>query len=217
MKNKVLLLLVFISLVLCSGCKAQYNLSYIDNKFSEKVVFTDIGKDDASYFSRIYEKSPDIMFDQKHYYSYKSDNGDISLQYNIGKTLTKTKLLGYCYENIYIIDKDDYISLVADGENYCKNYDIEIRFNTDRIVYKHNANKVENGIYIWNNKNKRIELIVEKGKLKNPNKVGALNPVVKIILFIILIISGLILGLCIYKKSKNGDVEDFSSYNPYDQ
>lgn len=217
MKKRILLLIVFVVCILCSGCKSQYTLSYIDNKFSEEVKITEIGKDDAPYFERIYEKSPDIMVDNKNYYNYKNNNGDISLQYDMGKEIVKTKLLSYCYENVYIIDKDDYVSLVADGKNYCDNNDIEIRFNTDRKVYKHNANKVDNGIYIWSSKSKKIELIVEKGALKNPNKSGFLNPTIKIILFIILIASGLIVGICLYKKSKEINKQDFSNYNPYDQ
>ena len=169
-KINILIIFAFLFLV-CTGCKAKYTLTYNDEFYDEEVEISDIEDEEKKYFERIYSRSEDIKFDDSNFYNYYENNGTIKLSYNIGPVLTKTKLLSYCYENVYILDKEDYINIYTDGENYCKDKNIEINFTTDRVVYKTNAKRVVNNVFIWDTKNEGINILFGKEKKNKKNSV----------------------------------------------
>ena len=192
MKKVNVLLLVIICLIL-SGCSAEYTLTYRNNIFDEDVVFTNISENEMTSFSRFYENSPDLRYDDDSYYNYFEDNNKKRFYYNIGSKLEKTRLISHCFEDIFIIDKDDYIDIETSGENYCKHYDLKIIFKTDKYVYEHNANNESNGVYTWDSSNDQIKILVSKSISRsstvNDRKSRTSMVIISVIVIIIFIVS----------------------------
>ena len=212
MKRVYKLFLIFLACLVLTGCKAEYTLTYKNNTFSEEVIISDIEESENNKFSRYYQDSPDLKYDDNNYYNFYEDNLKKRIYYDIGKNLTKTKLISYCFEDLYIIDKKDYLDIESAGENYCKDYNIVIKFKTDKYVFDHNATSSSNGEYIWENTDNGIKLLISKKKtltdqIKEENKQNNTSSTFKIILGIIVIVI-FIISLIYNKKLKKQKAED---------
>ena len=201
MKKKYLLLIVPI---LLTGCTAKYTLTYEDNNFSEEVIISGVTEDEDPYFDRF--KSDDaennLKISESSDKSYKfSDEGTTKkLAYNYGNTLEVTKLLKYCYEDIIILNSDDYVTINTYGENYCKNYDVEIIFKTDKLVLDNNADKIDGNTYKWTDLSKDLILQVSKKESPSNSKSKKDNTVLRLIITLVVIL--VMIVLFIQRKSQ---------------
>lgn len=207
MKRKYQFFLILLICLILTGCKAEYTLTYKNNNFSEEVIFFDIESMENNKFSRYYQNSPDTKYDEENYYNIEEDSSQKKIYYyDIGQKPVKTRLISYCFEDLYVIDKNDYFDIESSGENYCKDYDLTIKFKTDKYVYDHNATTVSNGEYTWKNTDDGIRLIVSKketikNQIKEENKISNSISIFKIILSIIIIVT-FVITYCYNKKMK---------------
>ena len=200
MKKYIKYLIGVFILVLCTGCNANYTLTFVDNKFSEEVTIHDISDDDRVRLDRLTANEEYLKFDEANSYQVTDNDDNFILSYDIGDELVKTKLLKYCFDDVYIIDKDDYIYIETDGENKCSDYDIKFTFKTDKEVFRNNANKIDKNTYIWNNFNDGVDLLFSKSKpWKNRNELG------KNVLYLVIVsvIVAIFIGIVFYFYKKN--------------
>ena len=137
MKKKLLLLVVLVFIV-CVGCTNQYTLTYEDGIFSEQLVITDISQEDNKALLRYSEGSDYLKIDDKNSYKYIEKSGSKIYSYKMGEDFVKSPLITTCFENVFVVDKEDYLHIKTDGEYYCVSHEIEVLFKTDKeVIYKH--------------------------------------------------------------------------------
>lgn len=210
MKKNIVL---FIIMMLLTGCSAEYNL-YLEKEIDEETFiyenndilnnldYYDMDSSDDEYAEEyIYEvskfegnfnyKREEVTMDDASGYRYKAE-------YKYDK-MEKESMIYDCYENIDISYKDN-ISLKTSNQFKCfekfnmlENVTVKIYYNGKLI--NTNADSYENGIYIWkidknNYNNKPIILEVER------NKENYIFEIISCIIFIILSA----IALLIYRK-----------------
>ena len=199
--KKYLLLIVPIIL---TGCTANYTLTYENNNFNEEVIIENINDEELSKFDKL--KASDNFKDEKNNLEYKYiDNGKTkTIKLDIGEDLVVTKLLNYCYEDIYLINESNYFTIQTGGEKYCKNYDIKVNFKTDKNIINSNADSTNDNVLTWNKLDKDINIQVSKTDSikKNKNEKNISESLRYIIVFVVLIVVG-IATFFIYKLKNN--------------
>lgn len=199
--KKYLLLIVPIIL---TGCTANYTLTYENNNFNEEVIIENINDEELSKFDKL--KASDNFKDEKNNLEYKYiDNGKTkTIKLDIGEDLVVTKLLNYCYEDIYLINESNYFTIQTGGEKYCKNYDIKVNFKTDKNIINSNADSIKDNVLTWNKLDKDINIQVSKTDSikKNKNEKNISESLRYIIVFVLLIVVG-IATFFIYKLKNN--------------
>lgn len=199
--KKYLLLIVPIIL---TGCTANYTLTYENNNFNEEVIIENINDEELSKFDKL--KASDNFKDEKNNLEYKYiDNGKTkTIKLDIGEDLVVTKLLNYCYEDIYLINESNYFTIQTGGEKYCKNYDIKVNFKTDKNIINSNADSINDNVLTWNKLDKDINIQVSKTDSikKNKNEKNISESLRYIIVFVLLIVVG-IATFFIYKLKNN--------------
>ena len=199
--KKYLLLIVPIIL---TGCTANYTLTYENNNFNEEVIIENINDEELSKFDKL--KASDNFKDEKNNLEYKYiDNGKTkTIKLDIGEDLVVTKLLNYCYEDIYLINESNYFTIQTGGEKYCKNYDIKVNFKTDKNIINSNADSINDNVLTWNKLDKDINIQVSKTDSikKNKNEKKNSESLRYIIVFVLLIVVG-IATFFIYKLKNN--------------
>ena len=210
MKKYIKLFIMIIALYLCTACKAEYVLTYTNDNFKEELTITNIKDNEKNKFSRIYDNSAALKIDEEEYYAYSNDNGNIKLSYDIGEELYKTKLLEYCFENVYVVPKASHINIITEGKNYCSTYDIKIKLVTDKEVLEHNGKEESEGVYTWNTKNvKNINVLISKDKKTKDGNRFLNNPIIKILIVVFIILLIISIATIVYlnkeidKKNKN--------------
>ncbi len=199
--KKYLLLIVPIIL---TGCTANYTLTYENNNFNEEVIIENINDEELSKFDKL--KASDNFKDEENNLEYKYiDNGKTkTITLDIGEDLVVTKLLNYCYEDIYLINESNYFTIQTGGEKYCKNYDIKVNFKTDKNIINSNADSINDNVLTWNKLDKDINIQVSKTDSikKNKNEKNISESLRYIIVFVVLIVVG-IATFFIYKLKNN--------------
>ena len=204
MKKKVLFLLILI-FVVCSGCTNQYTLTYEDDIFSEQLVITDITEEDNKALLRYGEGSDNLKIDEKNSYKYIEKSGTKIYSYKMGEDFVKSPLISTCFENVFVVDKDDYLHIKTDGEYYCVNHDIEVLFKTDKEVIFNNASTVKDNVYKWDSLEDGIEFQVSKINLANSNSItnNASQLYVRLIICVVFIIVVIFTVMYLKKRNKN--------------
>ena len=204
MKKKLLLLfvLVFIS---CLGCTNQYTLTYEDDIFSEQLVITDITQEDDKALLRYSEGSDYLKIDENNSYKYIEKSGSKVYSYKMGEDFVKSPLITTCFENVFVVDKDDYLHIKTDGEYYCVNHDIEVLFKTDKEVIYNNASVVKDNVYKWDTLEDGIEFQVSKVNLANNSSINnnASQLYIRLIICIAFIIVIVFTVMHLKKKNNN--------------
>lgn len=173
-KIKKIIIIIFV--LFLTGCKAEYNLVYEDDKLNEEFKVYSLKNDNcgedlcSNYFNKYYYNT-NITID------YMDDPEELSSNQNLSK---------YIFYNKYIIDdKNNYginLNYSFSLEQYKKSYivhklfnnvrldenslslnsindifkeypylnEIKISFKTDKIIKNTNAMREENNIYYWN-------------------------------------------------------------------
>ena len=227
--KKVILIICFIFL---TGCKAEYNLVYENDKISESLNIVSTQEQSFKDLVNDYYNNLVLIVD------YKIDTGDMSNSEVISKYPTYNKSiinndlyglnLGYTY-NL----QDDYKnSSIVHGlfnrfsvnDSYFKAYDIKdifsnypeldsikITFKTDKEVESSNADKVENDIYYWdinkdNFQSKSINVMFGNSLIVEENILNANNGWNLIYIILGIIGVGILISIVvIYEKVKKSN------------
>lgn len=204
MKKKLLLLVVLVFIV-CVGCTNQYTLTYEDGIFSEQLVITDISQEDNKALLRYSEGSDYLKIDDKNSYKYIEKSGSKIYSYKMGEDFVKSPLITTCFENVFVVDKEDYLHIKTDGEYYCVSHEIEVLFKTDKEVIYNNASIVKDNVYKWDNLEEGIEFQVSKVNLANSSSVNnnANQLYIRLIICIVFIVIIVFTVMHLKKKYKN--------------
>ena len=206
MKKIKLVVLSIILILVCSGCKTTYTITYIDDDFKEEAIIEEISVDDQELFHR-YDDPGSLIFDENESYTYTDSGSKKVFSYDIGKKLKETPLLKYCFEKVYIVDEKEYINVQTGGEYYCSNNDITLKIETDKKVINHNASSVDGNTYTWEDLKDGVVIQFSKEKLVNDSST-AINKELKNLLIRLLIVVVFIVFLVliiIYLKRRQGE------------
>ena len=231
MKKKIKYLLLFIIILITSGCSVEYNL-YIneDNSITEKVIASENtkklesltrskGSSAVTYIYNMYKRNDDkidlttIEEAKNTKVSARTSHNDI-LEYS-------EKFKSDVFNRVYIQKNNNIVTFTSkqsekltDDDNYSLIYDdITIKIYIPFKVIEHNANSVQGNMYIWKiNKNedlKEIKFSYDEGSKKNNlnirlnNKTYNINYVFIAISGIIVVLLIIILTVCIKNKKNN--------------
>lgn len=188
-------------IILCCGCSAKYNISFIDDSITDElmVMYERNGETDADIDGTFTESFNSIGRDK--YYSFKnlSTNKEIkaSLSYEFStENYSNANIPGSCFEAFKFLSDDDNYYLFAQGAFKCSYYayeeldSLDITINTNHVVLENNADEVKNNKYIWhidpNDDDVNIRFVTKKEIVKNSIKINYKN---------VLLISGCVISV----------------------
>ncbi len=208
--RKIKIVVLSLLLLLVTGCSVDYTLNFQNNNLLENISIdatgSDMTKEEISEMLKLhmYPESENQL------YQIKQNNKKIQLsqKYNVS-TYKNSLLLNQCYTAYNFIENGDYYDLTTSEIFSCNPFEymyideLKIKIKTNHKVLSHNADSVENGIYIWNitvdnASNKPIQIRFSK-EIKE-NNMGL------IILGITVIIAIIILLVVLVKKQKNNKI-----------
>jgi len=215
MMKKVLLLVVMTLLI--TGCTSSYEIVF-DEKINESITINydgDIYKvvedfeleGDSFYFeSELVNSRIPSLVEFKDYYNKKIDVNNnksiITLDYEYDyENFENSYLINECFEKSNFINKDDYYYVSLGGVFYCFGADhFTIKMKTDYEIIKENADKKEDGYYIWDieevNEEDKVELQISKA-IKKDKDIG-FKVSFKLVFGIILIL--VMIGFFVFRK-----------------
>lgn len=231
MKLKRIIFLI-ISMIMLSGCSAEYELNFVDGKYNEK--FKTIGSiNDENYRNEI-----DVLNDKNYLFVdstlqtgdfpaesfldeyaiydknvFNNDNGYgviLSYSYNSKDDYLKSSIIYSMFQGFNITDDEIYL---YDPLNVFLTYplldDITISFKSDKKVYDNNADEIKNNMYYWymnkdNYKDKCIRISFKKNEMLSQKNIVISDKSFKFGIYIFLII--LLIGvLVIFEKVKKSN------------
>ncbi len=231
MKLKRIIFLI-ISMIMLSGCSAEYELNFVDAKYNEK--FKTIGSiNDENYRNEI-----DVLNDKNYLFVdstlqtgdfpaesfldeyaiydknvFNNDKGYgviLSYSYNSKDDYLKSSIIYSMFQGFNITDDEIYL---YDPLNVFLTYplldDITISFKSDKKVYDNNADEVKNNKYYWylnkdNYKDKNIRISFKKNEMLSQKNIVISDKSFKFGMYIFLII--LLIGvLVIFEKVKKSN------------
>ena len=203
MKLKRIIFLI-ISMIMLSGCSAEYELNFVDAKYNEK--FKTIGSiNDENYRNEI-----DVLNDKNVFNNDKGYGVILSYSYNSKDDYLKSSIIYSMFQGFNITDDEIYL---YDPLNVFLTYplldDITISFKSDKKVYDNNADEVKNNKYYWylnkdNYKDKNIRISFKKNEMLSQKNIVISDKSFKFGMYIFLII--LLIGvLVIFEKVKKSN------------
>lgn len=211
--------ILFVFLLLLTGCTIDYNLEIDNNKIKEEMVGTISNEEyeikeidtDVNIFYEIVNYDQKSLLNDDEIYNkkiVKNDNGvDYNFKYTYKDNFDKSRLLNTCFEKVDFSETDEYYYASIGGNFYCLYSDkITINVKTDYAIMKNNADKVKNNVYTWilDDNTADIQMIISKKLVNNSNTESKPN-FFRIIGFIVLIVlSGITYFL--YKKKNSGEI-----------
>lgn len=201
-------------IILCCGCSAKYNISFIDDKIDDELIITyeRNGETNDEINEMFFDSFNSIGRDD--FYSFKnlSSNKDIkaSLSYEFStENYTSANIPNSCFEVFKFLSDEDKYYLLAQGTFKCGYYayeeldSLDVIINTNHVVLENNADEVKDNKYIWHistyDEDVNIRFVVKNEVVKNSYKINYKN---------ILIISGCvvsvlaIIGLLMFARYK---------------
>jgi len=205
-KNKLSFIFCLI-LIVCCGCTNKYTLTYEDDKFSEELIISDLTMEDKKALIKYVEGSKYLVIDDKNSYHYEENDNSKIYTNNMGHDFIVSPLINTCFEDVFVLDEEDYIHLKTSGDFYCENYEVEVYFKTDKKVIYSNSDSVKDNVYKWNSLEKGIELQFSKDKnfVQQDNVIDENVSNILIRLIICLVFIGLITFVYFYLKKKNSE------------
>lgn len=225
-------ILLAIIIVFLTGCSANYELEYKDNKFTESLTTSSNINDDA------YKEEVDNFYDNGYLLTdYLIQTGDMPFNDIIDSYSIYNKVLindannygiklFYSYENkeelinsniVYNMFEnfninDDGISLYNTKnifQKYLNLNNITISFISDKKIYDNNADEVKNNKYYWyinkdNYKDKNIRISFKKGEILSQKNIVISDNNFKVGIYLFLIIL-LISFLVIFEKIRKSN------------
>lgn len=211
------ILLLFFMIIFITGCTSSYEIVF-DDTINETITINyngniydvvdefDFDGDSFYYESELVNSKIPSLKEFKDYYNknidIKGNKSIITLDYEYDyDNFEESYLISECFEKSNFINKDDYYYVSLGGIFYCFGADrFTLKMKTDYKVLKENADKKEDGYYIWNieneNADEKVELQISKS-VKEQEKSG-FKISFKLIFGIILIV--ILVGFFIFKK-----------------
>ncbi len=212
-------IIVFICLILLTGCTATYEINIKDDKITEKLtaietnqlIFDD--RNDSGWTIRdMFDatvNSIDDRFSNKNG-KIKSINSDdkLGIEYtNTINSIENSSILNQCYINPRVTVNGSEVTLDTGFNFKCYEYyenleTIKIVLKTNYKVISTNADEESNGKYIWNftkDSNKQIKFTYDKSVTNNSTNMY----LIIIVIFVIIIVG--ITGYVIIRKNKNSN------------
>lgn len=206
MKKKILFLLI----LLITGCSANYNLNIENDNFEESIDVI-VPSNDKALISHL--NSFEQYINENVIYDKKIKEGDISTNFNYSHTYSFNDFQNrenpcFLSSNLY---QDNGIYTIFSNDFVCfESFDMKadsykINISTNYNVINNNADKVNGNTYTWNfkkNNYKNKSIIFQYSKTKK--EVDDLK-IVKTVLISISISLFLFLSIIIFKKYKQKD------------
>jgi len=164
----------FVLVILClllSGCSVEYNLDIKNATYKESIAITGISNEEnnykilknwnipAFYSDLTYNSDRPEKQEGIKYYDKKIEDRDFSvnLKYNFKEEeFSDSTMAKFCYNYFYASNNDEAktISYTASMDFNCfTTYEslekVVVKLKSNRAVVAHNADKEENGTYIW--------------------------------------------------------------------
>lgn len=214
-------LIIFVLFIFITGCSVDYNLEVSNNSFKEKIdVVIDKSENSQSVgdssvelddqLTPFIEEPINAFFTpNKENYKKKVKEFDnyykISLSYNFNfSEFKKSNSLNSCFENVEIKEEDNKYYIHAYGAFYCLYEDVfNIKLKTKNNVINHNANSVNDNLYVWNIDNQNVNNVDVKIEINKglPYKRLIIN--ISILISVVLIIGFIIYYLFLSNKENN--------------
>ncbi len=199
------ILLLVIGLLLLTGCKAEYIITYEDGYFKEELAVDSVSIEDENEFN-------DAVDAQKNYddsFTHTQENGKEVFKSN-SNSLDSLKLLYSCFQKVYTLDEDKYISIITDGDNLCTGNDIKVTFKSDMKIITSNGTKIDNNTVKWDNLDKGISIQVSKTKKVENKNALAKETSTRMILFVLFVIIVIVVGIVLFIMNKKSNKKEIS-------
>ena len=218
---KIKIVVVFVVLLLLTGCTINYDLTINENSIDEKISGSvnkseyQLNDEDTSpnlFYTLINSDVPALVVGDDLYKKYISELED-KLNYNYSYTYNnnfdKSRIINSCFENHIISETDKYYYIELSGKFYCLYSDkININVTSNYEVIDNNADKINGNKYVWtidNSNDVDILLTISKEeKYEEPVKAKMFSTfqIVGLIVFALLTIITYIL----YKRKNSGKI-----------
>ena len=171
--KKIKIIIIFLIVILLSGCHKEYYLYINDDKITEKFdIVLPYSEDNIERLNLNYY--PLHANENQLYEKEIQKNGDMinaHFEYEYSpRNFVNTNSINQCFEDKEIIvDNEDYYYLkLGNMQNCMDDYDLSINIVTNNKVLSNNADKKRGNKYIWNlnNENKdqfNLEIKIAKG------------------------------------------------------
>lgn len=195
-QSKVYRLIILLSIIVLSGCEANYTITIDKNNINEKIevldnvsntrtvtdVMENYKKQYPVYSNQDWVEADYSRIDGEKYYNqtYNIDDNGYHLFYEYTYPIEKFKdanSINYNYNNKYITYKDNILKIAIGATNNRMKYvndftNLTVNIITDYIVLNNNADSVIGNRYIWyinknNNDEKRINFEVDLSKTQS--------------------------------------------------
>lgn len=195
-QSKVYRLIILLSIIVLSGCEANYTITIDKNNINEKIevldnvsntrtvtdVMENYKKQYPVYSNQDWVEADYSRIDGEKYYNqtYNIDDNGYHLFYEYTYPIEKFKdanSINYNYNNKYITYKDNILKIAIGATNNRMKYvndftNLTVNIITDYIVLNNNADSVIGNRYIWyinknNNDEKRINFEVALSKTQS--------------------------------------------------
>lgn len=180
------IILIFLSIILLSGCDINYNINITNNKISTDLDLSVSETDYKNYNDNQEEKLTATLYEYfdereilafddmnyKDFYNKKVSKNDRSLDINYTYKYTyldfyKSSMLNTCFEDFIVLNEDNYFYVKAFGKFNCYYDDTKINIKTDRKVINSNHDSYKDGVYTWNidrDKSNNVNIIFQVDK-----------------------------------------------------
>lgn len=180
------IILIFLSIILLSGCDINYNINITNNKISTDLDLSVSETDYKNYNDNQEEKLSATLYEYfdereilafddmnyKDFYNKKVSKNGRSLDVNYTYKYTyldfyKSSLLNTCFEDFIVLNEDNYFYVKAFGKFNCYYDDTKINIKTDRKVINSNHDSYKDGVYTWNidrDKSNNVNIIFQVDK-----------------------------------------------------
>lgn len=180
------IILIFLSIILLSGCDINYNINITNNKISTDLDLSVSETDYKNYNDNQEEKLSATLYEYfdereilafddmnyKDFYNKKVSKNGRSLDVNYTYKYTyldfyKSSMLNTCFEDFIVLNEDNYFYVKAFGKFNCYYDDTKINIKTDRKVINSNHDSYKDGVYTWNidrDKSNNVNIIFQVDK-----------------------------------------------------
>lgn len=221
MVPKIKIVVVFVVLLLLTGCTINYDLTINENSIDEKISGNvnkseyQLSDEDTSpnlFYTLINGDVPALVVGDDLYkkdISELEDKLNYNYSYTYNNNFDKSRIINSCFENHIISETDKYYHIELSGKFYCLYSDkININVTSNYEVIDNNADKINGNKYVWtidNSNGVDILLTISKEeKYEEPVKAKMFSTfqIAGLIVFALLTIITYIL----YKRKNSGKI-----------
>lgn len=219
-------IILVISILLFTGCTAEYHINFIDDKIEENLSFIDAGSNEynaiknndfapiPSYIDSVENLEEPKKNEGVEYYEVKAKNNNIYLNYKHDiSDFNRSYIINNCYSYFRVFEEENEIVFSTDKRFLCDISEygastVDIIIETNHEVLFNNAHEIDGDKYIWhitpeNKDEANIQISFSKETHKSNFDKVLENYSAKVIIFGgSIIILGIILGIIIRLRYK---------------